>query len=236
MEVVIVSNLLIEELPKIIKKGKRDAERILENLSEDNRLLLQTNELVLPSKDEVGYFVNKIKETSGNKWFNKLIYGDNLLAMQALLAGDENTPSLRNKIDLIYIDPPFDSKADYRTKIELSHAKIEQKPRVIEQFAYKDTWKDGTNSYLEMMVPRLILMRELLSENGSIYVHIDWHVGHYLKIIMDEIFGKENFINEIIRGLKPGSRPDNGFGRKHETILFYSKNVKKIILMLMILV
>lgn len=69
-------------------------------------------------------------------------------------------------------------------------------------------------------------MRELLSETGSIYVHIDWHVGHYVKLIMDDIFGKQNFINEIIRGLKPGSRPKNGFGRKHETILFYSKNLQ----------
>lgn len=96
-------------------------------------------------------------------------------------------------MDLIYIDPPFDSKADYRTKIELPDGKVEQKPTVIEQFAYKDTWKNGTVSYLEMMVSRLILMRELLSETGSIYVHIDWHVGHYLKVIMDEIFGKRKF-------------------------------------------
>lgn len=96
------------------------------------------------------------------------------------------------KIDLIYIDPPFDSKADYRTKIHLPSVDIEAMPTVIEQHAYSDTWKNGTVSYLEMMVPRLILMRELLSEQGSIYVHIDWHVGHYVKVLMDEIFGKDN--------------------------------------------
>ena len=189
---------LIEELPKIIKRGKREANKILEGLSDDKKLTLQTNELVLPSKDNSKYFKEEIKQISEEQWFNKLIYGDNLLAMQALLAGDEKTSSMRGKIDLIYIDPPYDSKADYRTKIELPETKIDQKPTVIEQFAYKDTWKDGTASYLEMMVPRLILMRELLSDVGSIYVHIDWHVGHYLKVIMDEIFGKENFINEII--------------------------------------
>ncbi|MDO5851176.1 MAG: DNA methyltransferase [Methanobacteriaceae archaeon] len=147
--------------------------------------------------------------------------------MQTLLSGNENTPSMRGKIDLIYIDPPFDSKADYRTKIELSDKKLDQKPTVIEQFAYKDTWKNGTASYLEMMVPRLILMKELLSEQGSIYVHIDWHVGHYLKIIMDEIFGKENFVNEIIWHYSSGGTPKSNFSKKHDVILFYQKNNEK---------
>jgi adenine specific DNA methylase Mod len=193
-----MTNSLIEELPKIIRKGKKEANKILEGLSDDNRLILQTNELVLPSKDVSGYFKGEIQDIGEKQWFNKLIYGDNLLAMQVLLAGDETTPSMRGKIDLIYIDPPFDSKADYRTIVKLPNSDIIQKPTVIEQFAYKDTWKMGTVSYLEMMVPRLILMRELLSDKGTLYVHIDWHVGHYLKIIMDEIFGKNNFINEII--------------------------------------
>jgi adenine-specific DNA-methyltransferase len=109
-----------------------------------------------------------------------LIYGDNLLAMAALLAGDGDSPSLRGKVDLVYIDPPFDSKADYRTKIELPGFSIDQKPAIIEQFAYADTWADGT-SYLQMIVPRLALIRELLSDKGSLYIHIDWHVGHYVK-------------------------------------------------------
>lgn len=224
-----MTNSLIEELPKIVKRGKKEANRILENLSNENRLILQTNELVLPSKDESGYFKNNIKNTSENKQFNELIYGDNLFAMQALLAGDEKTPSMRGKIDLIYIDPPFDSKVDYKTKIKLPKSDIKQNPTVIEQFAYKDTWKNGTASYLEMMVPRLILMKELLSERGSIYVHIDWHVGHYLKVILDEIFGKNNFLNEIIwyypGGLKSVS---SHFPRKHDVILSYCKSNKHI--------
>ena len=106
---------------------------------------------------------------------------------------------MRGKIDLIYIDPPFDSKADYRTKIILPGTEFESKPTILEQTAYSDIWKDGTASYLAYMYPRLALMRELLSETGSIYVHIDWHVGHYVKIMLDEIFGKENMVNEIIR-------------------------------------
>lgn len=212
---------LIEELPKIIKRGKKEAERIL---NQENNLILQTNEFVLPSKDKSGYFKDKIK-IKNNNWDNKLIYGDNLLTMAALLHEFENKPSLRGKIDLIYIDPPFDSKADYRTKVNLPDTSIEQKPAVIEQFAYKDTWKNGTASYLEMMVPRLILMRELLSEKGSIYVHIDWHVGHYLKIIMDELFGKENFINDIIWYYPGGLKAiPSYFPRKHDNIYCYSKN------------
>lgn len=107
---------------------------------------------------------------------------------------------------------------------------IEQRPTVIEQFAYSDTWKNGTASYLEMMVPRLILMRELLSEQGSIYVHIDWHVGHYLKVIMDEIFGKENFRNEIVwkrmAGVKGNAR--GKWATQTDYILFYSKNHQKL--------
>lgn len=222
-----MTNSLIEELPKIIKRGRKEANKILEGLSDDNRLTLQTNELVLPSKDISGYFKGEVKEINENQWFNKLIYGDNLLAMQALLAGDETTPSMRGKIDLIYIDPPYDSKADYRTKIELPGAKIEQKPTVIEQFAYKDTWKNGTASYLEMMVPRLILMRELLSETGSIYVHIDWHVGHYLKIILDDIFGKDNFVNEIVWHYSSGGIPEKNFAKKHDIIFLYQKSNNK---------
>ena len=223
-----MANSLIEELPKIIKRGRKEANKLLEGLSDDNRLTLQTNELVLPSKDISGFFKGEIKDINENQWFNKLIYGDNLFVMQALLAGDETTPSMRGKIDLIYIDPPFDSKADYRTKVELPNQNIEQKPNVIEQFAYKDTWKNGTVSYLEMMVPRLILMRELLSETGSIYVHIDYHIGHYVKLILDDIFGKDNFINEIIWRRANSHNDGNKFGCIHDTILFYSKSKNRI--------
>ena len=113
---------------------------------------------------------------------NCLIYGDNLLAMAALLASNDETPSMRGKVDLIYIDPPFDSKADYSTKIKLRSEEIEQRPAVIEQFAYSDTWKDGRASYLEMLVPRFALMRELLSDRGSIYVHVGWQVASHVKI------------------------------------------------------
>lgn len=217
---------LIYQLPKIVDEGKKEVEKILDRIQGSNKLGLQTNEFVIPSKDESGLFAGRNDKEIIGDWKNRLIYGDNLLAMQALLAGDKESglPSMRGKIDLIYIDPPFDSKADYRTKVTLPGADLEQKPAVIEQFAYADTWKEGTVSYLKMLYPRLVLMRELLSDKGSIYVHIDWHVGHYVKLLLDEIFGKNQLINEIIWHYKRWSNVANNFQKMHDSLLLYSKS------------
>ena len=251
---------LLEQLPEIVKKGREEAEKILEGLENRHRVRLQTRELVLPAKDSkatdwvtaqsraaqrevfapgqtsliasaqpmLGETTDSSEHMQSQPWTNRLIYGDNLLAMAALLAGDDTTPSLRGKVDLIYIDPPFDSKADYRTKVNLPGVELEQKPTVIEQFAYSDTWSDGTASYLAMITPRLILMRELLADTGSIYVHLDWHVGHYVKIMMDEIFGKACFKNELVwlrdsagKGAKGTSKQ---WSRENDHIMFFSKN------------
>lgn len=216
---------LIFELPKIVEEGRKEAEKILERLSTANKIGLQTNELVLPAKDSSGLWKGKNKQEINSEWSNRLIYGDNLLAMQALLAGDEASglPSMRGMIDLIYIDPPYDSKADYRTKVSLPGADLSQKPTVIEQFAYADTWKDGTVSYLKMMYPRLVLLKELLSERGSIYVHIDWHAGHYIKLLLDDIFGKDNFKNEIIWSYSRWANVSSAFQRMHDVIFLYTK-------------
>lgn len=217
---------LIEQLPKIVSEGRKEVERILERLDSGNKITLQTNEYVLPVRKEENLFKSKYQEIDGQNWFNRLCYGDNLLVMQALLNGDEATglPSMRGKIDLIYIDPPYDSKADYRTKITLPNCDIEQRPNVLEQFAYSDTWKEGTVSYLKMMYPRLYLMKELLSEQGSIYVHVDWHVGHYVKILLDDIFGKDVFKNEIVWSYSRWANVSSSFQRMHDTIFFYTKN------------
>ena len=254
---------LLEQLPEIVANGRKQAERILESLESRSRVRLQTREVVLPAKDVAAqdWVTQQTRQTqhaaaqAGNGqdagWMNRLIYGDNLLAMAALLAGDEHTPSLRGKVDLIYIDPPFDSKADYRTKVTLptprhsvldtesrsakeiagqarnDSIELEQKPTVIEQFAYSDTWADGTASYLAMITPRLILMRELLSDTGSIYVHLDWHVGHYVKLVIDEIFGRNAFKNEIVwkSGVVKGAKTtSNKYGRVCDSIFFYTKN------------
>ena len=222
---------LLEELPRIVAEGKRQAERILEGLEGKHRVGLQTREWVLPSPDaRESDFLKQARRAQllgqggEGEWANRLIYGDNLLAMAALLAGDETTPSLRGKVDLIYIDPPFDSKADYRTKVALPGIELEQRPTVIEQFAYSDTWSDGTASYLAMITPRLVLMRELLADTGSIYVHLDWHVGHYVKMILDDLFGKVRFINEIAWCYTGPSSPGmRGYAKKHDTLFWYSK-------------
>ena len=241
---------LLEQLPDIVAQGRKEAEKILESIESRHRVTLQTREVVLPAKDAAatdwitaqaradrrevfapgqGSLLESAQPSlaatqAEAPWANRLIYGDNLLAMAALLAGDDTTPSLRGKVDLIYIDPPFDSKADYRTKVTLPGLELEQKPTVIEQFAYSDTWSDGTASYLAMITPRLILMRELLADTGSIYVHLDWHVGHYVKVILDEVFGKSNLRNEIVWCYNgPGSPGMRQFNRKHDAIYWYSK-------------
>lgn len=241
---------LLEQLPEIVANGRKQAERILESIESRHRVQLQTREIVLPAKDAAAHdwiaaqtrqaqreavfspaqstlidpVQSGLSAAPETPWVNRLIYGDNLLAMAALLAGDDTTPSLRGKVDLIYIDPPFDSKADYRTKVTLPGVELEQKPTVIEQFAYSDTWSDGTASYLAMITPRLILMRELLADTGSIYVHLDWHVGHYVKVVMDEVFGKDSFVNEIPWQRVYAHNDSNRYGRVHDTIFFYSKS------------
>ena len=240
---------LLEQLPEIVANGRKQAEKILEGIESRQRISLQTREIVLPARDTAAQdwvtqqnrasqrevfapgqasLVDSPQATLGaapeTPWANRLIYGDNLLVMAALLAGDENTPSLRGKVDLIYIDPPFDSKADYRTKVTLPGVEIEQKPTVIEQFAYSDTWSDGTASYLAMITPRLILMRELLADTGSIYVHLDWHVGHYVKLVLDEVFGRRNMRNEVIWHYSTLGRPKDRFAQKHDAIYCYGKS------------
>ena len=151
---------------------------------------------------------------------NMLIWGDNKLVMASLLK------DFKGKIDLIYIDPPFDVGADFTMNIPIGDKKetVGKDQSTLEMLAYKDMWGMGTDSYLHMMYERLVLMKELLSETGSIYVHCDWHVGHYLKLLLDEIFGQKNFLNEIVwyyyNKLATGFKR---FARAHDNILLYSK-------------
>ena len=159
-------------------------------------------------------------------WRNKLIWGDNKLVMSSLL---EN---FAGKINLIYIDPPFATGADFKFKIQVGEEgeEITKEHSVIEEKAYRDTWGRGLESYLQMMYERLVLMKELLAENGSIYVHLDWHVGHYVKVMMDEIFGYENFRNEIIsrrgqtKNLQYQFEKFKTMNVFNDYILWYSKN------------
>jgi len=226
---------LLEQLPKIVADGKREAERIMERLESSYRIGLQTRELVIPSRDsnwqDMFAKAEKANQDLNPATMNRLIYGDNLLAMAALLAGNEQMPPMRGKVDLIYIDPPFDSKADYRTKINIPGGDVEQKPAVIEQFAYSDTWKDGRASYLAMLVPRLALLKELLSDNGSIYVHIGWQVAAHVRVVLDELFGLGDssgggFRNEISWRCTTAHSDSKRYGINHQTILFYTKTAR----------
>lgn len=214
---------LIEELSKIVAEGKKEVTKILEGLESGHKITLQTNEYVLPVEKGNQLYQKPIETLSENRWLNRLCYGDNLFVMQALLNGDPATglPSMRGMIDLIYIDPPYDSKADYRSKITLPELDIDLGPTILEQSAYSDTWRDGTVSYLKMMYPRLVLMRELLSAKGSIYIHLDWHVGHYVKLLLDEIFGKDKFVNEIIWQRTGAQNNAKSYGINYDTILVY---------------
>ena len=158
-------------------------------------------------------------------WTNKLIWGDNKLILSSLVNGP-----LREEIEkeggikLIYIDPPFAVGADFSINIKINGNEVTKKPSIIEEIAYRDTWGKGISSYLNMMYERLKLMHDLLAEDGSIYVHCDYRVNSYMRLILDDIFGKENFINQIIWCYTgPGSPEMKQFNRKHDVILWYSK-------------
>ena len=151
-------------------------------------------------------------------WKNKLMWGDNKLVMSSLLK-----QGWAGKINLIYIDPPFYTGADFSYKTQIDDTEVEKEPSIIEQRAYKDTWNGGIASYLRYMYERLVLMKELLAENGSIYVHLDWHVSHYVKVMMDEIFGYDNFRNEIIWHYFVSGKYPNEFARDHDVIYVYSR-------------
>jgi DNA modification methylase len=152
---------------------------------------------------------------------NILAKGDNLSFMKYLL----DQKDMAGKINLIYIDPPFFSKSNYGTELKLHSEKISKIP-VIKQKAYHDVWEDGMDEYLQMLTVRLLLMKELLAEDGCLWVHLDWHSVHYVKVILDEIFGEKNFVNEVIWNYKSGGVSKNYFARKHDTLLFYAKSPK----------
>lgn len=167
-------------------------------------------------------------DTTGRQlkgWTNKLIWGDNKLILSSLANGP-----LRKEIEkqgglkLIYIDPPFAVGADFSYNITVNGEDVTKQQSIIEEIAYRDTWGRGISSYLSMMYERLKLMHQLLAEDGSIYVHCDWRVSGYIRLVLDEIFGNDAHLNEIIWCFSQGAKSQKMFGRKHNTIFFYSKH------------
>lgn len=167
------------------------------------------------------YYPAQLRESYGkeqNGWINKIFWGDNLQVMSHLLK------DYRGQIDLIYIDPPFDSKADYKKKISVrGFGSAETDSTSFEEKQYGDIWTN--DEYLQFMYERLTIMNQLLSEKGAIYIHCDWHKSAQLRCLCDPIFGSENFRNEIVWCYRTSLRSSShAFGRDHDTILFYAKS------------
>jgi DNA modification methylase len=160
-------------------------------------------------------------------WTNKLIWGDNKLILSSLKAG-----ALRQQIEdagglkLIYIDPPFDVGADFSMDIEIGGETFHKEANLLEQIAYRDTWGRGADSFLAMLYERLVLMRDLLADDGSIYVHCDWRVNSLIRMALDEVFGRENFKNEITWKRQPprGARAvASQYARTSDSMIFYTR-------------
>ena len=157
------------------------------------------------------------KEGVDGDWRNRLIWGDNKYVMASLLS------EFAGKIDLIYIDPPFATGADFSVKMEIGDAEWTKEPSAIEDKAYRDTWGKGLDSYLQMIYDRLVLMRDLLSDKGSIFVHTDYRVNSYMRLIMDDIFGMDQIVNEIIWCYRQGGRSVENYSQKHDTLHYFRK-------------
>jgi DNA modification methylase len=173
-------------------------------------------------------YEGKEGDTFEEGWKNKLIWGDNLLVMGSLLE------KFAGKIDLIYIDPPFATGADFSFTAPIGEAgeEVEKTQSIIEEKAYRDTWGKGIASYVDTMSARIRLMRDLLSVRGSIYVHCDWRVNSHLRLILDDVFGEDNFQREIVWDISVLSgfkTKANNWVRGHDTILFYSKSVDEVL-------
>lgn len=176
---------------------------------------------------ELSIFDTRGRQLKG--WTNKLIWGDNKLVLSSLING-----SLRREIEaagglkLVYIDPPFAVGADFGFDITVGSDSVTKKQSVIEEIAYRDTWGRGISSYLSMMYERLRLIHSLLSADGSIYVHCDWRISSFLRLILDDIFGKANFRNEISWCYTGASNVERYFPRKHDNVLWYAKSLNAI--------
>lgn len=167
------------------------------------------------------YYPGQLKELHGeeiNGWRNKIYWGDNLQVVSHLLK------EFRGKVDLIYIDPPFDSKADYKKSINLKGKTATSDQWSFEEKQYTDIWSN--DEYLQFMYERLVLLRELMHDESIICLHCDWHKGQYLRILLDEIFGPANFVNDIIWQRTGAHNDADRYGIVHDYIFVYSKATK----------
>lgn len=243
-----------QEIVRFIEAGKELPEKYRFLLFEDKREVElvwngKTNEvcnLVLPFQTiehvdepraekseqtaaQIGMFSTDARGRQHKGWTNKLIWGDNKLILSSL----KNGP-LREEIEaqgglkLIYIDPPFDVGADFSMDIEIGGDTFTKKPNILEEIAYRDTWGKGADSFIAMIYERLILMRDLLAEDGSIYVHCDWRVNSHIRLVMDEVFGTDNYQNEVA-WQRTSAHSDLGhYGVNVDSIFYFSKSEKRL--------
>ncbi|HLZ81453.1 MAG TPA: site-specific DNA-methyltransferase, partial [Ktedonobacteraceae bacterium] len=184
------------------------------------QLPFQTVETVNESTHQRQMMLDLFTSGQPTEWRNRLIWGDKKYVLPSLL------PEFASKVNLIYIDPPFATGADFSftAAIPETDESFTKEPSVIEQKAYRDTWGRGLDSYLQWFYETIILLRDLLAENGSAYIHCDYHVGFYLKAVLDEVFGADNFKNEIIWKRSLPHNDPKKYGAIHDIILFYVKS------------
>ena len=181
-------------------------------------LPFQKIETINLPRSNIGTFAQFKKDEEKGEWKNKLIWGDNKYIMASLL------PEFQGKIKLIYADPPFFTGTNMNITLKVGDEGAVKEPSAIEEIAYRNMWKEGPSSFFQYMYDRFVLMRDLLSEDGSIWVRFDYHYSHYIKVILDEIFGYENFRNEIIiNRIKKSDSGANKLNTATDSLFFYSK-------------
>ena len=234
IQLIQAGKALPEKYRFILFEDKREVELVWNGKSREvctTVLPFQTLEHVdeprqeAPESPQFDLFDTRGRQRKG--WTNKLIWGDNKLILSSLKSG-----ALRRQIEeagglkLIYIDPPFDVGADFSMDIEIGGETFHKEPNLLEQIAYRDTWGRGADSFISMIYERLILMRDLLAEDGSIYVHCDWRVNTFLRLSLDEVFGKDNFRVDIQWQRVASRSGTKSIPIIHDVIHLYSKSAK----------
>jgi adenine-specific DNA-methyltransferase len=193
------------------------------------QLPFQTVETVNESAQERQKTLDLYASGRPTEWRNRLIWGDKKYILPSLL------PEFAGKVKLVYIDPPFDTGADFSYTATIPDypdsddddgASFVKEPSILEQKAYRDTWGRGLDSYLQWFYETAVLLRELLAEDGSIYVHLDWRLAHYAKVVLDEVFGSDNFLNNVVWSYQTRHSSDRFWNRKHDDLLLYKMSDK----------
>ena len=225
----------------LLFEGKREAELVWNGKNNEvNSVVLpfqtieQVDEPRAEAKEDTAIQPDLFSTDSRGRqlkgWANKLIWGDNKLILSSLKNGPfREEIEKQGGLKLIYIDPPFDVGADFSMEIEVGDETLTKRPNILEEIAYRDTWGKGTDSFIAMIYERLILMCDLLADDGSIYVHCDWRLNSFIRQVLDEVFGKDHFVNEITwKRYAAHSLSVSGYDAITDTLFLYAKNVSQV--------